>query len=277
MVKKKALVLGAGPMGLWMARHLAERGYHVTVYDKDRKKLRNLDGGRISAAKNLTEALNNSALIVLAIGSSSTVDLLPRLISKTDGKTFFDISSVKTPIAKALARSKIKNNVVALVHPLFGPGAKKLNDKYVVLTPFRRPAAEYRVCREIFHPCTILRMSVTRHDWVMASAMALPRLLMLTLLNGWRMEKVKPLTVSQRALLVAAAPILSESPTLFREIIEKNPYTRQTLSKTIKTLHRMRKKPSTASSIFKRFRRRIGFESYFKIYKLLEDAASNSR
>lgn len=276
MDKRRALVIGAGPMGLWMARNLVKRGYRVTVYDKKRNKLKKIEGGGISAAKSLKEALSSSSLVVLAVGASNAATLLSSLMSTVSGKIILDISSVKTPVAKALAKHRRSSNMVVLVHPLFGPGTKKLEDKSVVFIPFRKPEEEYRVCTEVFHPCKILRMSVETHDRKMASAMALPRLLILTLLRSWSMDDVKPLTVSQKALMLVASPILSESPSLFKEITEKNPYTEKALINALKTLNQFRNNPSTASKIFKQLQTKKLVKGYAKIYQLLEEAASKT-
>ncbi|MDJ0272878.1 MAG: prephenate dehydrogenase/arogenate dehydrogenase family protein [Aigarchaeota archaeon] len=274
MDRKRALVIGAGPMGLWMARNLARRGYSVAIYDKNRNKLKKIEGYGISAAKSLKEALSTSSLIVLAVGASNAAALLPKLMSTVSGKTILDISSIKTPVAKALAKHQSNSNMVVLVHPLFGPGTKKLKDKNIVFIPFRKPIEEYRVCEEVFHPCKILRMSVETHDRKMASAMALPRLLILALLKSWSMADVKPLTVSQKALMLVASPMLSESPNLFKEITEKNPYTEETLTDAVKTLNQFRNNPSTASRIFKQLQTKKLVKGYAKIYQLLEEAAS---
>lgn len=240
MARPFAAVVGAGPMGLWTAKHLKSRGYSVAVYDRDRGRARKAaQQGKVAAARNFEDAVSKASLIIVATGSLNAGEVVKKITSAYGGKTIVDISSVKSPVVRSLKRLDIGDNRVVLTHPLFGPGATTLRDKTVILTPFRNKAEEYNTAREIFKPCRIVSMKAEEHDLKMAYAMAVPRILMLSLLVSWKTKGVGVLTSSQKALMVAASTMLTEKPALIKEIVASNPYTPKalkTVEKTMKTL-----------------------------------------
>ncbi|MCS7137118.1 MAG: prephenate dehydrogenase/arogenate dehydrogenase family protein [Candidatus Caldarchaeum sp.] len=267
-----AAVIGAGPMGLWTANHLAGRGYSVKVYDINREKTENIPrAGRVSAAENFEEAVKHGSVIFSAVGTKNSPTVIRKIVTNHQEKIVVDISSVKTPIVKALEKVTTGNNLVVLTHPLFGPGARKLEDKTVLFVPFRKKASEYRVCKALFSPCRIVTVSARQHDRMMAAAMALPRAFLLTMLDVWRRAGVDDLTFSQRAIRLAASTILTENPSLAAEIIAYNPYSTATIKQALTSVEKMVQNPSgNIKNIYTRLKTKTQKREYIQIYSLLE-------
>ncbi|MEM2237601.1 MAG: prephenate dehydrogenase [Candidatus Caldarchaeum sp.] len=271
----QAAVVGAGPMGLWMAEHLASRGHAVKIYDINPAKTRRAVQ-RFTPAKSLDDAVSNASTVVVAVGSKNAGKIIREIVSRHSGKTIVDISSVKTPVLRSVKRLPKNRGLIVLTHPLFGPGARKLADKTVVVTTFRRPVEEAAEARKIFKPCKVVLMTPEEHDRVMAYAMAVPRILMLSLLECWRRKKVDVLTTSQRAFMLAASTMFSEKPNVINEIITSNPYTAKALSDVKKLMKKMEGRGS--AEILKTYRRlaaerRKLAKHYERVYSLLERIA----
>ncbi|MDW8083962.1 MAG: prephenate dehydrogenase/arogenate dehydrogenase family protein [Candidatus Caldarchaeum sp.] len=267
-----AAVIGAGPMGLWTANHLARRGYSVRVYDIKGEKINNIPRtGRVSAAENFEEAVKHGSVIFSAVGTKNSSTVIRKIITNHQEKIVVDISSVKTPVVKSLEKVTTRNNLVVLTHPLFGPGTKKLEDKTVLFVPFRKKASEYRICKALFSPCRIVTVSAAQHDRMMAAAMALPRAFLLTMLDVWRRAGVEDLTFSQRAIRLAASTILTENPSLAVEIIAYNPYSTLTIKQALTSVKKMVQNPSeNIKNIYTRLKTKTQKREYIQIYSLLE-------
>ncbi|MCX8200841.1 MAG: prephenate dehydrogenase/arogenate dehydrogenase family protein [Candidatus Caldarchaeum sp.] len=272
MDQLRAAVIGAGPMGLWFARQLALKGYAVRIHDRNKKKLRNLPRKKsIKPSFSFEDAVNDASVIVIAAGSENSAKLINRVLKNYRGKVVVDISSVKTPVVEGLKKTEARDNLVVLCHPLFGPGTKKLAGKIVFFVPFRKKTAEYRFCKKLFSPCKIVRVSAESHDMKMAAAMALPRVLLLTLFDMWRRTKVDNMTVSQKAIRLAASTILVESPNLTTEIVATNPYTAKTIKQLKDKLEELMYSPhSNIKRIHNRLQSKEQKEQYRQIYKLVE-------
>ncbi|MEM0383259.1 MAG: prephenate dehydrogenase/arogenate dehydrogenase family protein [Candidatus Caldarchaeum sp.] len=271
MAKQVAAVVGAGPMGLWTARHLRGKQFTVKVYDKNPAKTRQAaKHGGLLPARSLDDAVSDASYVVVATGSLNAGETIKKIAASHSGKTVIDISSVKTPVLRSLRRENLGDNLVVLTHPLFGPGTTKLTDKTVVFTPFRYGERERRVAVSIFRPCRILAMTVEEHDLRMAYAMAVPRILMLVLLDSWRSMGVDVLTTSQKALTLAASTMLSDSPALIREVIAANPYTSRAIAAFRKNLDI--NKPQQVNSMLKRLKPQLDklAQRYGVAYKWVE-------
>jgi prephenate dehydrogenase len=272
-VASRAAVIGAGPMGLWLTKYLKARGYGVAVYDRNQSRARAAANAlKTDMAKTLDEAVGEAELTVLAVGAENAGPLLSGLLKRYSGKVYVDISSVKAPILKFLPRQTPSSQVV-LTHPLFGPGAKTLKDKVVVVTPVYRRQAEVSIAKKLFNPCKIVSMNPREHDVLMAYAMAAPRVAVFSVLELWRKHRIKPLTTSQKALLAAASTMLADSWKITGQIVAQNPYTKKALGELInkikqnqENIHRM---PTATHQRLASWIRPKKF--YGKVYKIIEE------
>ncbi|MCS7133590.1 MAG: prephenate dehydrogenase/arogenate dehydrogenase family protein [Candidatus Caldarchaeum sp.] len=274
MPKPQAAVIGAGPMGVWVAQHLAKQGYIVKVYDRNRERLRNLPRN-LYRSESLDDSVRNASLVCLAVGTKNSAELASEIVQNYNGKVVIDISSVKTPVFEQLKTLDVKDNLIVLTHPLFGPGTKKLEDKTVFIVPFRNRFREYRVCKKLFPSCKIIAVSSASHDMLMAIAMSLPRVLLLSLFDTWRRNRVERLTVSQRAIWLAASTTLTENTSLTSEVVAENPYTAEAIKQFEEAVEWIMKDPAkNVEMLHKRFKKRSQETEYFQIYRLLEKLSS---
>ncbi|GBC69873.1 Glutamyl-tRNA reductase [archaeon HR01] len=271
-----SLVVGAGPMGEWLAAHLRKKGEKVSIYDRNLYRARKvaeslkcnylprLDGFNTAASK-----------AFIATGSEHAGPLIIRLSSiLPSDSAIIDISSVKTPVLHQI-RGKIPAKLtVALAHPLFGPGAGKLSDKYVIFTPFRNTRREYGVVAHFFRPAHIITMSCREHDKLMAYCMSIPRLFTLSILRKWVVLDAVSLTTSQKALAMAASTMLIDNPKVFSEIVALNPYTGSALSDLVKEMLSLSKagRRTIEKRVSESLKKIPGLKKYYnETYRFLEN------
>ena len=232
-------VIGAGPMGVWLARHLRKLGYRVILYDL-KSDLARREANRIGClwAKSMDQLGENIQLVLVAVGSENAASTILQLSGILQPHAnIIDISSVKSPVVQGLRSLSRRDLVIALSHPLFGPGASFVKGKTIVFTPFRDKRRELNLLRRFFRDARLLTLGYREHDLLMAHCMAVPRLATLSLMMIWVGMKSLDLTTSQKAFTLAASTMLTESPKLFTEIIKLNPYTGEALDEFLEKVN----------------------------------------
>lgn len=119
--RKIAIIGGAGKMGRWFSELLSSAGNEIFVIDTD------IDNG-------LT--IENSAsadVVIVAVPISITDNILTQLdtICKEDA-VIFDLASLKSPFMKTLKDLAKKRNVCS-VHPMFGPSARSMYKRNLII------------------------------------------------------------------------------------------------------------------------------------------------
>lgn len=114
-------IIGAGKMGPWLARVLADDGSEVAIYDRTPAKAEaaaRLSGGKALASLHGLEAFAPQ-LLVNAVSLQKTVaafrEVAPRL---PKGCVLCDVASIKAGIEEYYLESGFR---YASVHPMFGP------------------------------------------------------------------------------------------------------------------------------------------------------------
>lgn len=189
MKLKKVAIIGTGFMGGSLALALKRRKIVSSVWGlaRTREKAKRIRKLKIfdTVTSNLTQALKDADLVVLATPIYSIMEYLKIISSSIDKKTIVtDIGSTKTQIVK-LARKHLKNNFVGS-HPLCGSektGAENASgsifrDSLCIITPIRKN----RACKVVHNMwralgSRVVRLNELSHDKVLAYTSALPHLL----------------------------------------------------------------------------------------------------
>ncbi len=125
-----------------------------------------------------------------------------------------------------------------MLHPL-RPDATILKNKMILLLPARSPSRERALTCKLFPAATLFTVDASEHDRAMASLMAVPRLVLLSLLESWRSLERFPSPASKMLLSLATSAVLADSLELFTEIVSLNPYSRRVAQRFLRTLRRM--------------------------------------
>lgn len=218
----RALVVGGGGnMGRWFADFLDSKGYAVTVLDPK--------AGDAYPRASETNAAVAADLVLVATppaAVAAVLDALPR----TDALVL-DISSLKSPCLDALRRARGRGLRVTSIHPMWGPTARLLAGKNLVVCSLGDAEAD-AAARALFADTAakVVDLAADAHDAAMAYTLGLPHALNLAF--GRVLSRGPPLasladlagpTFQKQAKV--AAEVASENKDLYHQIQRLNAHT----------------------------------------------------
>lgn len=239
-MKKKITILGAGgKMGKWFSNYFLEKGYDVIVYDSEAE----IKGKSFTKAGSLVGAVLNADYVMLCTPTRRTPEII-RLIAKEmkRGSYIIEISSQKTKTATSLSKIPSKVNPIC-IHPMFGPGAKKIENQNIISVPIKDAKKELSVAKSLFPGANFVTIDVIEHDKKIAVILGLTHLINLVFANIISKDDKISLTEKMsgttfKAQKVLAESILTESPELIETIIS-NPEIRKFAEEFWKDLGRI--------------------------------------
>ncbi|MEK6972248.1 MAG: prephenate dehydrogenase [Thermoproteota archaeon] len=239
-MKKKITILGAGgKMGRWFSNYFLEKGYDVIVYDSEAE----IKGKSFIIAKSLVGAVLNTDYVMLCTPTRRTPEII-RLIAKEmkRGSYIIEISSQKTKTATSLAKIPLKVNPIC-IHPMFGPGVKKIENQNIISVPIKDAKKELAVAKSLFPGANFVTIDVVEHDKKIAMILGLTHLINLVFANVISKDDKISLTEKMsgttfKAQKILAESILTESPDLIETIIS-NPEIRKFAEEFWKDLGRI--------------------------------------
>ena len=157
-----AIIGGYGKMGRWMSEMLARSGHRVDIIDP-------------SAGNGLTvEDAKWADVVIVSIPISRTEDMLRKLDTICGPDTLiFDIASLKSPFLETVRELGRKRKVCS-VHPMFGPSAKSMYNRNVVLCDCgSKDAVDETLELLDNHGANIRIMPVEEHDMYMSYVLGL--------------------------------------------------------------------------------------------------------
>ena len=239
-MKKKITILGAGgKMGKWFSNYFLEKGYDVIVYDSEAE----IKGKSFIKATSLVGAVLNTDYVMLCTPTRRTPEII-RLIAKEmkRGSYIIEISSQKTKTATSLAKIPSKVSPIC-IHPMFGPGAKKMENQNIISVPIKDAKNELAVAKSLFPGANFVTIDVIEHDKKIAVILGLTHLINLVFANVISKDDKISLTEKMsgttfKAQKILAESILTESPDLIETIVS-NPEIRRSAEEFWKDLGRI--------------------------------------
>ena len=239
-MKKKITILGAGgKMGKWFSNYFLEKGYDVIVYDSEAE----IKGKSFIKATSLVGAVLNTDYVMLCTPTRRTPEII-RLIAKEmkRGSYIIEISSQKTKTATSLAKIPSKVSPIC-IHPMFGPGAKKMEKQNIISVPIKDAKKELAVAKSLFPGANFVTIDVIEHDKKIAVILGLTHLINLVFANVISKDDKISLTEKMsgttfKAQKILAESILTESPDLIETIVS-NPEIRRSAEEFWKDLGRI--------------------------------------
>ena len=170
MVKSVAII-GTGKMGLWFCNYFSKKNnFNVSLFDK--RKI-NLDlkkyQYRVTICNSLKTCVRKADIVIVCVPISITSSIINKCVPiMKKGACIVEISSIKTDVFDTLL--KIPRDLVPLsIHPMFGPGAKRLRDTKILIIPVRNKETEQKIVNSLFNETkTIVVKGPKYHDSFMA-------------------------------------------------------------------------------------------------------------
>ena len=227
MNKEIAIIGVNGKMGKWFANYFHKIGFEVTGFDiKEPIKEKYIIKG-----SSLVGAILKTDYVLLATPTKNTPEII-RLIAKEMKRDSYliEISSHKSKTAQTLL--KIPNKVQPIcIHPMFGPGTKKLDGKNIIIIPIKDAKKELEITKLLFPSANFVTIDATEHDKKIAVILGLTHLINIVFANILAKDEKISLTKKMsgttfKAQKIITESILTESPELIETIIS-NPEVRK--------------------------------------------------
>ena len=239
-MKKKIAIIGAeGQMGKWFSKYFLEKDFDIIGYDSEKEILNK----SVTKAQSLVGAILTADYVILCIPVKRTPETI-RLIAKEMKRDSYliDISSLKTKTAAALSKIPDKVNPIC-IHPMFGPGTKRLKGQNIISIPIRDARKEMAVTKSLFEEANFVQIDAAEHDKKIAMVLGMPHLVNLALANIFakeenfsRVEKMAGTTFKAQKYLTTG--IMTEPQELIETIIS-NPEIRRYAEEFWKDIGRM--------------------------------------
>ncbi len=227
-MKKLITIIGAGgQMGQWFSKYFASKDFQVTGYDEENP----IKGKDIIQASSLVGGILKADYVMLCTPTRRTPEII-RLIAKEmkRGTFLIDISSQKGKVVASLAKMPAKINPIC-IHPMFGPGIKKIKGQNIILVPVKDAKKELTVAKTLFEGANFVTIDTVEHDKKIAMILGLTHLVNLVFANIISKDEKMTLTEKMsgstfRVQKILAESIMAESPQLIETIIS-NPEIRR--------------------------------------------------
>ena len=225
---KKITVIGAGGrMGKWFANYFHQIGFEVKGFDTENEVKEKF----IEKANSLVGAILNTDYVILCTPTKKTPETI-RLISKEmkRGSYLIEISSQKAKTSQSLIKMPSKINPIC-IHPMFGPGVKKIKNQNIILVPIKDVKKELTVAKSLFQGANFVTIDAIEHDKKIAVILGLTHLINIVFANILAKDDKISLTEKMsgttfKAQKIITESILTESPELIDTILS-NPELRR--------------------------------------------------
>ncbi|AIZ56915.1 chorismate mutase / prephenate dehydrogenase [Candidatus Methanoplasma termitum] len=212
--KKISIVGGSGGMGQWMKRYFERMGAEVNII------------GRSSGSP--TDAEDSDVVIISVPPSAISATLKKMVPFCKEDALIFDISSIKSPFADDI-KEMAKHRKVCSVHHMFGPSAKTMLDRNVVICDCGCKEAVSEVA-DLFDSegSNLIFTSIERHDELMAYVLAFAHASNIVFFTTLRESGIsfdelnKIASTTFKRCLNASVPVSEENAPLYHEIQRLN-------------------------------------------------------
>ena len=278
-------IIGAGRLGLTIARFAKASGIDVIVYDRSSDALARAGREGLSTTGSLGELAGGSDYVMIAVphdGMASVVESLAKLGPVLDGRLVFDINTFKLDTIGyySLLGPGVR---VASAHPMFGSGARDPSRHAVLIVPV--PGREgYRELRGLFDSMGFKTFLVDarRHDELMGVIVGLPYLIAalashaLSELDGeGLLEHAMDYSGTTFKLLTVLAGSVARDSGEFIEYVLSNQNTRETIERVYRFMERLLGDTRVGVEELQRLRGLLGDrrveDAYRRLYCLVEE------
>ena len=227
-MNKKISIIGVnGRMGKWFANYFNKMGFEVVGFDTNET----IKEKFIIKANSLIGAILKTDYVLLCTPTKNTPEII-RLIAKEmkHGSYLIEISSQKSKTAQTLMKTPTKVNPIC-IHPMFGPGTKKIDGKNMIIIPIKDVKKELDAAKLLFPKADFVTIDASEHDKKIAVILGLTHLINIAFANILAKDEKISLTEKMsgstfKIQKIVTESILTESPELIETIVS-NPEMRK--------------------------------------------------
>lgn len=239
-MKKTIAIIGiGGKMGEWFANYFLENDFEVIGFDSENE----IKTKSVTKANSLVGGVLKAEYVLLCTPTRRTPEII-RLIAKEmrRGSYLIEISSQKSKTATVLAKMPSKVNPIC-IHPMFGPGMKKINGQHIISIPIKDAKKELTIAKSLFPEANFVTIDAIEHDKKIAVILGLTHLINLAFANILAKDDKISLTEKMsgttfKAQKILTESIMTESPELIETIIS-NPEIRRVAEEFWKDIGRL--------------------------------------
>lgn len=226
-------------MGKWFAKYFLENGFEVTGFDTEK----DFNIKSVIKASSLVGAVLKADYVILCTPTRRTPEII-RLIAKEmkRGSYLIEISSQKSKTSAALSKMPSKINPIC-IHPMFGPGTKKIKGQHIISVPIKDAKKELTVAKSLFTGSNFVTIDAIEHDKKIAVILGLTHLINIAFANILAKDEKISLTEKMSGTTFKVQKILTESiMTESAELIEtiiSNPEIRRVAEEFWKDIGRL--------------------------------------
>jgi len=222
------IIGGAGGMGRWLDGFLTDAGHEVRVVDPE------ANPRSARTLPSVAVAMDRCDIVAFATPIRLTAPLMERALERRSDAVVFDVLSVKAPIVPVLRAARRKGRAVASAHPMFGPSARTLSGRNLLLVSCGVPEAD-RAVRALFSrsALTLTEVALARHDQLIAESLGLAHAVNLLFLSALASDPFTPPDLAAAASTTfhrqstLAAAVAQEGPDLYFDIQSLNPHSKE--------------------------------------------------
>lgn len=228
---------GAGRMGRWLTRYLTSQRHEVTISDVRSDEAASFAKSvGVSFSRKNTGAVRNADLTIV----STPIPVIPHVLREVSSylkmnSIVAEISSLKSQIIPVLMEMTDRNVRPLSIHPLFGPGAQRLEEEKVALIPVASLSSEVELVKRIFPSVEVVVVDAEEHDRAMALTLSLPHfvnIIFASTVSEEDLNVLKKLGGTTFTLqLTLSESVMTEDPGLYASIQMNNEYTAQYLDR----------------------------------------------
>ena len=227
-MNKKISIIGVnGRMCKWFANYFNKMGFEVVGFDTNET----IKEKFIIKANSLIGAILKTDYVLLCTPTKNTPEII-RLIAKEmkHGSYLIEISSQKSKTAQTLMKTPNKINPIC-IHPMFGPGTKKIDGKNIIIIPIKDVKKELDATKLLFPKANFVTIDASEHDKKIAVILGLTHLINIAFANILAKDEKISLTEKMsgstfKIQKIVTESILTESPELIETIVS-NPEMRK--------------------------------------------------
>lgn len=237
---------GAGRMGRWLIQYFVSEGHDVIISDirtDEAERLAKSVG--VKFVKENIAAVGDADLTVV----SAPIPVIPQVLMEISpclkrNSIIAEISSLKSGIVPVLMRITDRNVKPLSIHPLFGPGAQRLEQEKVALVPLINPSSEVESVKKIFPGVEVIVVDAKEHDRAMALTLSLPHFVNIAFASMVSKEDLMLLKklggTTFTLLLTLSESVMTDDAGLYASIQMGNKYTMQYLDKFLSKCETLR-------------------------------------
>jgi len=224
------IIGGGGRMGRWLVRHFLSQGHNVRISDvKTEEAMAFAESVGASFSGDNPEAVEDADLTVV----STPITVAPQVLreiapSMKEHSIVAEICSLKSHVVPVLLEMAETHVKPLSIHPLFGPGVKRLEEEKIALIPVVDPSSEIGSVNRFFPSAEVVAVEAEEHDRAMALTLSLPHFLNILFASVMSEEDLvflKKLGGTTFTLQLALSEsVMTESPELYASIQMNDEY-----------------------------------------------------